>query len=55
MLTRQGAPGGEASELILEKAMQAVSYTIKDEWMQGLDSFCLSPGEMEAVLLVCAA
>ena len=55
MLTRQGAPGGEASELILDKAMQAVSYTIKDEWMQGLDSFCLSPGELEAVLLVCAA
>lgn len=40
---------------ILEKAKQAVECTVRSGWEQSLADLCLSPGELEAVLLVGAA
>ncbi len=55
MLAGQGKLGGEDSEIILDTAIQAVNCTVPDSWKQGLESLCLSPGELDAVLLVSAA
>ena len=40
---------------ILDMACEAVSCTIRREWQENLDSLWLSPGELEALLLVAAA
>ena len=57
MLERQRTAGGEAEDpkIILDTAMQAVKCTIPEGWEQNLGAFCLSPGELDAVLLVSAA
>ena len=55
MLVQQKASVGETSSTILDTALQAVSCTVRDDWRQGLASLCLSPGELEALLLVSAA
>lgn len=55
MLVQQKASFGEAAAAILDTALQAVSCTVRDGWRQGLAPLCLSPGELEAILLVSAA
>ena len=55
MLEQQKASAGEASAAILDVALQTVSCTVRDDWRQGLAPLCLSPGELEALLLVSAA
>ena len=54
MLTQQRASTG-SSEVLLDTAIQAVNCTIQGGWKQCLESLCLSPGELEAALLVSAA
>ena len=55
MLERQRTAGGEAPGSILDTAMQAVNCTVPDGWEQNPGALCLSPGELDAVLLVSAA
>ncbi len=55
MLIGQRTGGREASAVILDTAVEAVNCTVPDGWTQGLESFCLSPGELDAVLLASAA
>ncbi len=55
MLEQQKASAGEASAAILDVALRTVSCTVRDDWGQGLAPLCLSPGELEALLLVSAA
>ncbi|MCI9436091.1 MAG: hypothetical protein HFH85_02795 [Lachnospiraceae bacterium] len=55
MLERQRTSGREDSKVILDTAIQAVDCTVPDGWKQGMESLCLSPGELDAVLLVSAA
>ena len=55
MLERQRTAGREGQRAILDIAVQAVKCTIPDSWEQNLGLFCLSPGELDAVLLVSAA
>lgn len=56
MLERQKRTADrEAPEAILNTAAQAVSCTVPDGWEQDLGALCLSPGELDAVLLVSAA
>lgn len=56
MLERQKRTAeGEAPEAILNTAVQAVNCTVPDGWEQNLGTLCLSPGELDAVLLVSAA
>ena len=55
MLERQRTAGGEAPEVILDTATQAVNCTVPDGWEQNPGALCLSPGELGAALLVSAA
>ena len=57
MLAQRGKPGREAEdpEMILDTAIRAVNCTIPGGWKQSLEPLCLSPGELDAVLLVSAA
>ena len=57
MLAQRGKPGREAEdpEMILDTAIRAVNCTIPEGWKQSLEPLCLSPGELDAVLLVSAA
>lgn len=45
----------ESPKTLLDTAIQAVECTIRKGWEQDINSLCLSPGELEAVLLVSAA
>lgn len=46
---------GTAARGVLEKARQALECTVCSGWEQQIGKLCLSPGELEAVLLVSAA
>lgn len=46
---------GTGARVILEKARQALECTVRPGWEQQIGKFALSPGELEAVLLVSAA
>ncbi|MCM1118968.1 MAG: hypothetical protein NC543_06370 [bacterium] len=51
----EGIGAGSRAEAALDMARRAVACTVKGSWEEKLDSLWLSPGELEAILLVGAA
>lgn len=51
----QRQTSGTKEPPILTKARQTVECTVRAGWEQSLNAFCLSPGELEAILLFSAA